>query len=180
MSNTITQNLGQSLLIPTQGQLTFARIPNTTFYIQQVTIPPIVLPVATQPTPFVALPMPGNSLEFPPLEITFLIDETMNAWFDIYNWLQGVGKPQSFDQYKSLYGQAPPNSTAVRAPYSDATLTIFTAKNNPSLQFQFVECFPSELGAVAIDFRESAEDILTCTAIFRYSYYTFSRISSTA
>lgn len=180
MSNTITQNLGQSLLQPTQGQLTFSRVPNTTFYLQQTSVPGIVSSPATQPTPFTNLPVPGNKIEFTPLQVVFLLDEKMNSWYDIYNWMTGLGRAQSYDDYANLAANAPKNSLGIRPPYSDAVLTIFTAKNNPALQFAFSDCFPVELGGVQIDFREDAEVILTATAVFRYSVYTFSQISSTA
>jgi hypothetical protein len=103
----------------------------------------------------------------------------MNSYLDIYNWLIGMGKPQNYTQYANLANTAPPNSTGIRAPYSDATLTIFTSKNNPQLQFSFTDCFPVALDGISIDFTSSAEAILVASASFKYSYFIFQTIAST-
>ncbi|MGH7743864.1 MAG: hypothetical protein ACREQ5_03475 [Candidatus Dormibacteria bacterium] len=129
--------------------------------------------------------MPGDKITFGTLDVIFVVDAALNGWQDIYTWMTGLGFPENFDQYANLASQAQRsagraqaiNTAGVRPPYSDAILNIYTSKNNPSLQFSFKDCFPLALGAVQFDYGQSADEVLTCDAQFRYSYYNFTPTS---
>jgi len=168
----------------TQGNkfaLSFDRIANTIFQCTSTSIPGVSLPPKEQPTPFVNLHVPGNKIEFAPLEVDFIIDNQYNSWYDIFIWLMGEGFPESFQQYADLAKNSVrrpgfPPTTGVRPAYSDATVIIFTNKNNPQIRMQFFDCFPTELSTVHIGYDMDANQILKAKATFFYSYYTFSRI----
>lgn len=170
----------QNLLIPSRYQLVFNRLPQSVFYCARVTIPGIELPSATQPTPFVDLPVPGDKLRFNQLEVTFLMDTNFSAWQEIFTWMQALGKPQSFDQYANLSSiavQSGVDTSGVRPPYADAILTIYTSKNNPQFRYGFHDCFPVLLSGVPLDYQQSADQVIDCTVSFQYSYYTFEAIT---
>jgi len=177
-------NLSQNLLQKTKFSLSFDRIANTVFYCTKVAVPGIMLGTATQPTPFVNLKVPGTKVQYEPLTVTFLVDAEMNAWYNIFNWMMGIGRPVSAAQYRELANNAPPlgsggpPSTGIRPPYSDAQLSIYTAKNNQEIKFAFLDCFPVNLGPVEMDTEVSADAILTVSASFVYSYYTFTNIDN--
>ncbi len=60
--------------------------------------------------------------------------------------------------------------------YSDATLTLFTNKNNPSFRIKFYDIFPTSLSTIAFSTGDTAENIMTADATFRFSYYNYERI----
>lgn len=169
---------------PAQGNkfaLSFSRIANTIFECTRTNIPGLNVAPKEQPTPFVNLFVPGNKIEFEPLNIEFIVDHQYNSWYDIFTWLTGEGFPESFDQYAKLSqnairrpGLAP--SIGVRPPYSDATLILYTNKNNPQIRLQFFDCFPIDLSGIPVGYDVDANTVLKATASFRYSYYTFSRV----
>lgn len=171
------QNLPQNYIIPSRYQLTFTRLANTVFYLSACVIPSIDLTVNQQPTPFNNLPLAGDRIIWQPLRVNFLMDEQLVAWYAIFNWLMGLGRPIDAQQYADLAENSIVNGVTtygVRPPYGDATLIQYTNKNNPQNQWQFIDCFPVSLSGIDFDYSKDANEVLICGAEFRYSYYTFS------
>jgi hypothetical protein len=161
--------------------LSFDRIANTIFQCTDSAIPGLTLPPKEQTTPFVNLFVPGNKIEFDPLTVEFIVDHQYNSWYDIYIWMTGVGFPESFQQYSDVQSNSIrrpgfPATSGVRPPYSDATLLLYTNKNNLQIKMQFFDCFPVSLSSIPLGYDYDANHILKATASFRYSYYKFSRI----
>ena len=63
------------------------------------------------------------------------------------------------------------NTTADKAFYSDATLTILSNKNNPIVEVRFADLFPVSLSG--LDYNQNVTDVeyLTATIDFRYKLY---------
>jgi hypothetical protein len=64
------------------------------------------------------------------------------------------------------------NSTNLKQ-YSDGTLTILNALNNPVSRIQFYNMFPSSLSDLNFDTKLSADDIITGDATFYFESYDF-------
>jgi hypothetical protein len=174
--------LTQNLLIPSKFQLQFDRVANTVFYCTKVAVPGLSIGQIPQNTPFVDLKVPGDKIQFELLTFDFLIDVNFSSWYDIFIWLTGVGFPENFAQYAALKQNATrspgrPAAIGIRPPYSDATLSIYTSKNNPSLKFSFADCFPVALSSIELGYDRSADEVITGTASFCYSYYQFAQLS---
>jgi hypothetical protein len=60
--------------------------------------------------------------------------------------------------------------------YTDASMTVFTNKNNPNFRIQYKDVFPTTLGGIQFSALDSAENIITADVTFRYSYYNLERI----
>lgn len=179
MSQAVTQ-LGQSYQQPTKWQVSFPRVGNTIFYCTSVTIPGFTINETKQPTPVQDLWIPGNKVNYEPLQLTFLIDEEFNAWYDIYQWMTGLGSPNDSSQYKNLATDSVKQgypTYGVRPPYSDGILNLYTAKNNIALQFKFQDCYPFALSGIQMAYEMSADVVLTATVNFRYTQYTFNKTS---
>lgn len=179
MSTTVT--LQQNFLQPSKFQLVFDRVANTVFYCTHVAIPGMTLTEAKRDTPFTDLYVPGDKIVFQPLQFTFIMDPNFSGWTDVNIWMTGLGFPETFDQYKNLAANAVrrpgmPPAIGTAPPYSDATLYIYSNKNNPSMQFSFKDCYPIGLGDIEMDYGRSADEVVTASATFRYSYYTFKKL----
>lgn len=174
--------LNQNLFQPQKFQVMFDRLPNTVFYVTKTTVPGITISEAVQATPLTMLRVPGTKTDFDPWTFTFVLDANMVSWFAVYNWLTGLGMPQSTDQYAALANNAitKPGTApriGVRPPYSDATLTVYDPNNNPNKKFMFKDCYPLGLSGVDLGYEQSAQDTVTCTTKFRYSYFTFENLA---
>ena len=56
---------------------------------------------------------------------------------------------------------------------SDATLTILTNKNNPTLRVNFKNCFPTSLSGLDYTTQNTDTEQLTATVTFKYDIYEF-------
>ncbi len=156
-----------SPLQPTKFLLTFARIPTTQFFCQEVNIPGVSLGEVDRVTPFLDMYSPGTKLKYEPLDISFMIDEDLQSWKDMYNWFISIADPDGFekrDHNKELQ---------TNKHFSDAILTVLNGLNNPVLRIEYINVFPLTMSDIRFDTKLSAESIITCSVTFRYQSYKY-------
>lgn len=154
-------------LQPTKFLLTFSRISDVQYFCQSVNIPAIQLGEVTHVTPFLDLFSPGTKLTYDPLDIEFIVDEELASWKNLYNWFVSIADPDGFekrDHSKELQ---------IHKHFSDATLTVLSALNNPILRIEFTNVFPLTMSDITFDTRLSADSIVTARATFRYQSYKY-------
>lgn len=149
------------------------KLPEVTFFCQEITLPSLDLPAAEFGNPLVNAPLPGEKLAFGDLSITFLIDSDMTNYVAIHNWMVGLGFPQSRDQYKNFISSRTDelNRNELLAGYSDGTLSILNAFNSPIKDIQFINLFPTALSSIQLQSTVSDTVYLAGNANFRYTYY---------
>ena len=156
--------------------LSFPRIIATQFFCQVVNIPDItVINNPVQPTPFKDLNIPGDKLNYQDLTIVFQIDEELNSWTIVYDWLKGITFPHDFGEYKNLDNLSR-FSDKIYPQYADAELKILSTVNKPLINISFKDCFPVFLSGFSMDIRDNAEKIITASATFRYKDFTITRV----
>ena len=127
------------------------------------------------------------TLTFDNLEITFLVDEKLENYRELHQWLVGIGFPKARTQFSSF--QKDESSTfptaesvkgdvtksgvpsGVQAMYGDATLTVMTSKNNPVMEVRFSDLYPVALSGLSFNQQETDVTYLTATATFTYKLY---------
>jgi hypothetical protein len=57
--------------------------------------------------------------------------------------------------------------------YSDATLTVLSALNNPILRVEFTNMFPVSLSDIYFDTKQSADDVISADATFVFDQFKF-------
>jgi len=163
-----------NLLQPTKYILVFDRISTTQYFCQSLNIPGIGLGEVSINTPLIDIYSPGTKLSYNEFNISFIIDEQLESWKQLYNWFQAIASPQGFDERNRLteiQNQYTPDTRFKN--FSDSTLTILSALNNPIMKVEFVNMFPVLLSDIDFDTSQSADNIITASASFRYEYFTF-------
>ena len=122
--SSLTSN--KNFLSPVGFRLILARAPNVEFFCQAAGLPGLNLGQIIQPNQFSNVPRPGSKIEFEPLSIRFRIDENMENWLEIMNWLYELGRPTNFS-----------GATSEPERFSDATLVILSSHNNPNKRVIF-------------------------------------------
>ena len=161
-------------LSPNGFLFTLQRLSKLSYFCQEVSLPAITLPEATQLTPFSKVPLSGDQIDFGPLTIQFMIDAKMENYKAIHNWIIGLGFPEDYSQYTTVVGSAIPASLSeVAQSSSDATLIILGNDNNPIQTIQFADCVPQSLESIT--FTSTSQDVtyLVGSVQFMYSYYRF-------
>lgn len=159
--------LNKSFLSNNKFDFVLDRIPNFTFFVQSVNLPSMALQSTTVNTPFVQLSVPGNQLSYGQLSMTFMIDENMQSWYELYNWMFQLGNPTSLNKRGTLTGEAGSNTNIL----SDGTLFIKTNANNPNYKVSFFDMYPNDLGDITFSTTDN-QDFLTSNVTFNYTYYT--------
>ena len=152
------------------------RLPELTYFCQSVTIPTVSLPAPTQATPFVQYPLPGDHLQFAPLEISYLVDNSFINHTRLFSWLQGVGFPDNHQQY--IDERDSTQFTSLRknenvALMSDATVTILGNASQNLCKINFIDCIVTSVGSLGFTTSNADVQYLTASASFEYTSYTF-------
>ena len=144
--------------------------PYLKYFCQTVGIPSVSTGAVTVTTPFSNTYRHGDKMEFEPLTITAIVDEDMRIWQETYDWMKGLTRPSSSEEYlrKNLNDKTP--------LYFDGFLTVNTNANNPNIRFKFLNCHPISLGGIDFDTKTDADNIPTCTIQFRYDIFEVERI----
>lgn len=143
------------------------RCPNVNWFVQEVSLPGITLGDASRQYAAGKASIPGDSLEYNELTLTFAVDESLNNWREIYNWMRGLapthlGKERN--QYKKL-------QDSTDGTVSDGTLIIMTNSVNPNITVSFKDLFPTSLSDISLRTTDSSVEVITATVSFRYTYY---------
>ena len=164
------------------------KLPKVEFFTTQVNLPGVNLGDVVIPTPFKELPVQGHTLTFENLQLQFMVDEKLENYIELHQWLVGIGFPKSRNQFSSFRtrnanafpgdpvvntGSATTDSNAVgvQQMYSDATLTITSSKNNPTVEVRFSDIYPVSLSALQFDQQVGDTTYLTATVDFSYTLY---------
>ena len=121
-----------------------------------------------------------DKVQFEDFTFRFLVDENLENYMEIYNWIRGLGYPESLDEiYKwqqSNESFSQPHNSELNL-FSDATLQILTSKENPNFKVIFQDMFPTELST--LNFDATTEDIqyFTADATFKYTIYNITDMS---
>ena len=173
---------------PVQFRFKCSKLPTVEFFCQTANIPGISIGSASMPTGLKDIPIPGEKVAYQDLSISFLVDENLNNYKEIHDWIIALGFPQNHTQFADLQAAGAdryPGSTSgaivpetnIAVPlseggtYSDATLTVLNSKNIAVTEIRFNNIFPTSLGALSYDVQASDVNYLQASVDFSYMYY---------
>ena len=141
------------------------RLDKVALFARNVSLPGMSLGSINNDTPFKTIPIAGDKLDFNELDIEFIVDENMENYLAVYDWLRGLGYAESYDEYKQL-------KEGDNGIYSDATLTILTSHSNPNVSITFQDIFPINIGD--LEFVTENANPVTVTATFKFLKWEYS------
>ena len=172
---------------PTQFNFNIHQLPKVEFFCTAANVPAISLGEAVFPTPYKEIPVMGDTLTYDNLSISFIVDENLENYIEMHDWLTAIGFPKNRNQFSTFrsstastpiatqgtsddIGDVQP-ATSARGMFGDAILTVLTNKNNPVVEVRFQDIYPVALGA--LDFTQTSTDVeyISVTADFSYKIY---------
>ena len=145
--------------------ISFSRLPAVQYFCQRISLPTVVLGETNEPTPFLNLPIEGDTLTFEALSLSFIVDEDLQNYREIYNWLTALGFPRDYGQFAAL---EEPSSGTEETKYSDLTIVLHTNKSNPNYRIRFTDCFPTSLSSIQFDATPTGMDPIVVDATFNF------------
>jgi len=153
-----------NLLTANQFKFNTARIPILSEYVIGVNIPSIEFVSAELGTAFgVNIPTATGKYIFEDLTVSFLVDEELESWREIYEWMIRLG-PMNEKSQEIMYDNCYDSTTV-------GELTILNSAYKPKFRYKFYNMFPISL--TGFSFTTTAADSiqLSSSATFRFSYY---------
>jgi hypothetical protein len=163
----------KNFLSPLNFKFQIKKAPHVNFFIQKVNIADIALQEATSPNPFVKIPYPGEHINYGALSITFKVDEALQNYLEIHNWLKSLGKPQNFDQYKTIENMPITTGDGI---YSDISLIVLASTKQPNYEIVYADAFPVSLSGVTFNTVDADVNYIEASAVFKYTYYDITKI----
>tara|TARA_R110000796_G_scaffold22482_1_gene65141 strand:- start:67 stop:660 length:594 start_codon:yes stop_codon:yes gene_type:complete len=174
---------------PTQFRFGINQLPKVEFFTTSCNLPGISLGQYEYGTPFKNIPIMGDKLTYEQLSITFIVDEFLENYRTLHEWMIGIGFPKNRKQFSdfrsnkstqvSSVDTATPSVDSIGKAvsdasfYSDAFLIILSNKNNPIVTINFENCFPVSLSSLQYDQGATDANNLIATATFSYQIYEF-------
>jgi len=170
-----SQIQNRNFLSPVGFKFTLTKEPKAAFFCNSARIPEITLGTEIQPTYLKDLDIPGNKILYQDLSIKFLVDESMQNYMAIHNWITGLGFPETTQQYKDLTT----NDEGLRdskEAFSDGSLYILNSNYNTTAIVKFKDLFPISLSS--LEFNSTATDVQYFTADVSFKYTVYNILSA--
>ena len=136
-------------LADVQFKFEIGALPKTSFFIQSVNLPGVALEGAVISTPQLqSFSRHTGIITYDPLNVTFLIDEYLKNWQEVFQWMVG-------EENK----------------YTSAVLTILSSSMNPTMELHFKDIFPTSLSEVSFDSTTTDPTYQVATVNFNYTEY---------
>ena len=171
MANVFSKQIqNRNFLSPIGFQFSLAKEPKVAFFCNSARIPEINLYVGKQPTYLKDIDVPGEKLTYGDFSLKFLVDENMQNYMAVHNWLTGLGAPETTQEYKDLiYG-----SDNIRDPkkaFSDGSLKILDSNYRETAIIKFLDLFPVALTSLEFTATDTDINYFTAEATFKYTVY---------
>ena len=162
-------------LSPVGFKFVITKAPKADFFSNSASIPGINLGFALQTNYLRDIPVAGDKLTFEDFTLSFFVDENLENYMEVQNWLRGLGYPDSVEEFIDLkkddtYTPDPSAKNALNE-YSDATLIVYNSSFNEIVKVKFRDVFPVSLSTINFDASVGDIDYVTADATFKYSIY---------
>tara|TARA_B100002019_G_scaffold287086_1_gene298549 strand:- start:587 stop:1135 length:549 start_codon:yes stop_codon:yes gene_type:complete len=147
------------------------------FLCQKAELPTVALGDVQIPTRgLVPIPIEGN-MRYSDFTIEFIVDEDLENYMQIHNWMRALGTPQELKERK-LWREQYSDSPTQDPRFSDATLQVLNNNNVANFDVVFKDLFPVDLSTLSFDVTGNDNDYFTATATFKYTLYEIRNVNS--
>ena len=147
-----------------------AKFPKVDFFSNSARIPELNLELTTQASYLKNIDVPGERLTYGDFTLRFLVDENMENYQSIYDWLTGLGFPETTKEFAEIIkdkdGQRDPKEA-----FCDGTLRILNSNFREVGKVKFNDLFPISLTSLEFDATNTDVQFFTAEATFKYTLY---------
>ena len=147
-----------------------SKFPKVDFFSNSARIPELNLELTRQPSYLKNIDIPGERLTYGDLTLRFLVDENMENYISVYNWLKGLGFPETAQEYKDLTTDKDGQRDNKEA-FCDGTLRILNSNYREVAKVKFTDLFPTSLTSLDFDATNTDIQFFTAEATFKYTIY---------
>ena len=154
----------RNFLSPIGFKMMLEQFPKVPYFSQTANIPGIGLNTVEQPTRLGrSISWDAHGLNYEPFTLTFLVDEDMENYLIIHNWMRGLGVGEELkerNEYMNKYQR-----------FCDGSLAIMNSNMQTNFFVTFTDLFPVSLTALEFNATIDGTEYATATVEFRYTSY---------
>ena len=124
-----------------------------------------------QPSYLKDIDIPGEKLTYGDFSLRFLVDENLENYMKMHNWLTGLGFPETTQQFKTLTTDEISGEGALDQQFSDASLHILNSNFRDVAIVKFKDLFPVALSSLEFDASDTDINYFTADVTFKYTIY---------
>jgi hypothetical protein len=181
VSNAFSKQIqNRNFLAPVGFKFTLSRAPKVAFFSNSTNIPGLSLGIAIQPSYLKDIDTPGDKIIFNDLSLRFLVDENLENYMEIQNWIRGLGYPEDLSEIYDLQRKqvnVDMSASKTMNIYSDATLQVLTSAQNPNFKVKFRDLWPYQLSDLQFDATDTDIEYLTADVTFKYTIYNITDLN---
>ena len=146
------------------------KFPKVDFFCNTARIPEITLDTTTQPSYLKNIDVPGEKISYGDLTIQFLVDENMENYKIVHDWITGLGFPETAQQFIDKTTDRD-GVRDMKEQFADGTLRILNSNFNEVAKVKFLDMFPVSLSSLDFDATSTDVNYFTAQASFKYTVY---------
>jgi hypothetical protein len=160
----------RNFLSPIGFKFTLAKYPKVDFFSNSSRIPEISLGTVNQPSYLKDVDVPGDKLSYGDLSLRFLVDENLENYMSIHNWLRGLGSPESLKEFDDWL-KKDDGIEDYKKQFSDGSLHILNSNFRDVAVVKFKDLFPTYLTSLEFESSETDINYFTAEVTFKYTMY---------
>jgi hypothetical protein len=164
----------RNFLSPIGFKFVLNKAPKVAFFSNTANIPRIDLGTTAQPNYLRDIPVPGDKMEFEDFTLRFLVDEDLENYMEIQNWIRGLGFPENLKEIYDLQTNTAGvdnKQNQMNNIYSDGTLEVLNSSKNVNFKVVFRDLFPYSLSSLDFDATDEDVSYFTAEVVFKYTMY---------
>jgi len=166
-----TQIANRNFLSPVGFKFSLSKFPKVDFFCNSARIPEITLGTAIQPSYLKEIDIPGEKLIYGDLSIRFLVDEQLENYVSVHNWITGLGFPETPQQFIDKTTDRD-GLRDFQEQFCDGSLHILNSNYNDVAIVKFKDIFPTSITSLDFDATETDINYFTAEATFKYVIYS--------
>ena len=160
----------RNFLSPVGFKFNISKTPKVNFFSNSARIPEILLGTSVQPSYLKDIDVPGDKLQYGDFSLRFLVDEELENYMSIHNWLTGLGFPETTQQFKDLTTDSDTIRDGKEA-FSDGSLHILNSNYRDIAIVKFNDMFPTSLSSLEFEATDMDINYFTAEVVFKYTVY---------
>ena len=150
-----------------------AKFPKVDFFSNSAIIPVLNLELAQQSSYLKNIDVPGERLTYGDFTLRFLVDENMENYKSVYDWLTGLGFPETTKEFADIIKDSD-GQTDPKEAFCDGTLRILNSNYREVAKVKFNDLFPVSLTSLEFDATNTDVQFFTAEVTFKYTLYKLS------
>lgn len=175
-----SQISNRNFLSPGGFRFTLAKYPKVAYFAQMANVPGISLGLVEQPTPYRSAYIDGG-LEYSKFNLQFIVDENLENYLIIHNWMRALGVPDNFAERAAFEESSENYVKGSGAPmiFADGTLSVLNSNFRPIYNVVFKDMKPVELSTLDFDGTLTDQEYFQAVVTFDYLSYEIQSLEGT-